>query len=303
MSKLNLKGLLKLFVRKDKQKPGQTGQEGAQPVLSEHARSWWGIRQPVAVWMKIVLGTIPILLILFLWWFVTAGETAESRIISPTILPSPGEVVTSMKSLWFERELGRSIMASFLRVLMGFLVGLAFSFPIGILMGTFSRIKALFDPITVFLAYLPIPALVPLTMSLFGIDEQQKVMFLALAFIIYFLPLMVKAVEDVDNAYLQTAYTMGANRWQILRHVMFPIAFPQIVSAMRFGFGVGWSYIILAEMVAAERGLGWVIIMAQRRGPKAHIYLVLVVIVIIAYLTDKLWDKLARYLFPYLEAK
>lgn len=289
IAKLNPGKLLKFFVRK--RKPGQD------------KSIWWGIRTPVAVWMKIVLGAIPILLILLTWWFVTSGETAESRIISPTILPSPGEVVKSMKSLWFERELGRSIVASFLRVLMGFLVGLAFSFPIGILMGTFSRIKALFDPVTVFLAYMPIPALVPLTMSLFGIDEQQKVMFLALAFIIYFLPLMVKAVEDVDNAYLQTAYTMGASRWQILRHVMFPIAFPQIVNAMRFGFGVGWSYIILAEMVAAERGLGWVIIIAQRRGPKAHIYLVLVVIVIIAYLTDKLWDKLSRYLFPYLEAK
>lgn len=266
-------------------------------------QSWLGIRQPTATWLKIALGIVPILLVLFLWMFVTSGETPESRIISPAELPSPGEVLGETQSLLEKRDLGQSLMVSLLRVLMGFLVGLAFSFPIGILMGTFSKFKALFDPITVFLAYTPIPALVPLTMSLFGTYEKQKVMFLALAFVIYFLPLMVKAVEDVDNAYLQTSYTMGANRWQILRHVLLPIAFPQIVSAMRFGFGVGWSYIILAEMIAAERGMGWVILMAQRLGPKEHIYLALLVIIMVAYLTDKVWGKLYKYLFPYLEAK
>ena len=76
---------------------------------------------------------------------------------------------------------------------------------------------------------------------------------------------------------------------------------PRIFLAMRLGFGIGWTYIILAEMVAADRGLGQIIIVAQRRGPRAHIYLVLLVIVLIAYITDKLWVKLGKMLFPYLE--
>jgi len=170
-------------------------------------------------------------------------------------------------------------------------------------MGSFSRVKAIFEPVTVFLAYLPIPALVPLTMSLFGIDEFQKVMFLALAFVIYLLPLILNAVEEVDNVFLQTAYTMGASRWQTVRHVLFPIAFHRIIDIMRLGFAVGWSYIVLVEMVAAERGLGQIIIVAQRRGPREHIYLVILVIVLVAYITDKLWTRLSRYLFPYLESK
>ena len=81
------------------------------------------------------------------------------------------------------------------------------------------------------------------------------------------------------------------------------MALPQIINTMRLGFGVGWTYIILAEMVAAERGLGQIIIIAQRRGPREHIYLVLVVIVMIAYLTDKLWVRLYNRLFPYLRTK
>ena len=84
---------------------------------------------------------------------------------------------------------------------------------------------------------------------------------------------------------------------------MLGIALPRFFHAMRLGFGIGWTYIILAEMVAADRGLGHIIIVAQRRGPRGHIYLVLVVIVIIAYLTDKLWVRLERKLFPYLEEK
>ena len=170
-------------------------------------------------------------------------------------------------------------------------------------MGAWSRMRALFEPLAVFGSYLPIPALVPLTMSLFGIGEMQKIMFLALAFLIYLLPLLVKAVDEVDEVFLQTAYTLGATQWQTVRHVLFAIAAPRIVQSMRLGFGIGWTYIILAEMVAADRGLGQIIIIAQRRGPREHIYLVLLVIVLIAYLTDRLWVRLSRVLFPYQEAR
>ena len=281
---------------KTKKKEETTTQESKQGP--ETRPPWLGIRTPVTTTWKIILGTIPIVLLFILWWLLTAGE-AEMRILSPLILPSPFEVITSFKSLWFEAELTRSVIASTLRVVLGFLVGVMVAFPLGLFMASFSKIKALFDPIVIFIAYLPIPALVPLTMSIFGIDEMQKVMFLALAFIIYLLPLTIKSVEDVHNIYLQTAYTLGLNRWQIVRHVLLPISFPQIIDAMRLGFGVGWTYIILAEMVAAERGLGQIIIIAQRRGPREHIYLVLVVIVVIAYITDKLWQALYRYLFPY----
>ncbi|OGF67969.1 MAG: hypothetical protein A2Y62_21975 [Candidatus Fischerbacteria bacterium RBG_13_37_8] len=269
---------------------------------NENSKKIFGIREKVDPSLKIILGVIPVVVLLFLWWSLTYGE-AEQRVISPLILPSPFEVVSAIKSLWFEAELSRSVVASTKRVVLGFLIGLACAFPLGIFMGSFSKIKALFDPISIFLAYLPIPALVPLTMSIFGIDEMQKIMFLALAFLIYLLPLIVKAVDDVDNVYLQTAYTLGAQRQHIVTKVLFPIAFPKIIQAMRLGFGIGWTYIILAEMVAAERGLGNIIIVAQRRGPREHIYLVLIVIVLIAYLTDRFWLKLSKILFPYKEIR
>ncbi|HQH11352.1 MAG TPA: hypothetical protein PLS31_02880, partial [Candidatus Sumerlaeota bacterium] len=126
------------------------------------------IRDEMPLKKRIILGVIPIILLLEAWAAVTAGP-AEHRVISPLILPSPWEVVLSIKSLWFEAELSRSALASAVRVVLGFLVGLAVAFPLGVLMGSFTRIKALFDPLTIFGAYTPIPALIPLTMSLFGI--------------------------------------------------------------------------------------------------------------------------------------
>lgn len=261
---------------------------------------WTEIREPVARPLAIALGVVPVVVIVGLWALMTHGA-AEERIISPVILPSPAEVAGSLKSLWFEAELSRSIVASAARVVGGFVVALAIVFPLGVLMGAFSKVKALFGPLAVFGAYLPIPTLVPLSMSLFGIGETQKIMFLAVAFMVYLLPMFVGAIDDVDDVYIQTAQTLGASKWQIVRRVLMGISMARLYDAMRLGFGIGWTYIILAEMVAADRGLGQIIIMAQRRGPREHIYLVLLVIVLIAFVTDKLWVRLGRALFPYRE--
>lgn len=262
---------------------------------------WLAIREDIPVWMWWALGSLPVLAILGIWWLLTAGATPESRIMSPTILPSPAEVVRSFPSLWFDRALTRNVLVSLYRVLAGFAVGVAVAFPLGLLMGSFTKVKATFNPVAVLGAYLPIPALVPLTLSLLGTGEKQKVGFLALAFIVYLLPLIVAAVDDVDPVYLKTAYTLGASKWQTVTKVLLGISWRDIYQALRMGFGIGWSYILLAEMVDIGRGIGGLIITSQRRGPREHIYLALLVIVALAFITDKLWAALGKRLFPYHE--
>jgi ABC-type nitrate/sulfonate/bicarbonate transport system permease component len=115
--------------------------------------------------------------------------------------------------------------------------------------------------------------------------------------------LIVASVDQVDQVYLKTAYTLGADRWQVVRRVLLGVAWPEIYQSLRLGFGIGWSYIILAEMVDIGRGLGGIIIISQRRGPREHIYLVLLVIVALAFLTDRVWAAVGRYLFPYREGR
>lgn len=227
-------------------------------------------------------------------------EVVETRIFAPVILPSPIEVFRSLPSLWSQRNLPLNILYSFLRVGAGFLVALMIVFPMSLFMGIFSKFNDLLAPGMLFGGYLPIPALVPLTMCLFGTTETQKIMFLALGFAIYLLPLFVKALEDVDNVYLQTGYTLGATKFQTLSKIIFPIAMPNMYEAMRLGFGIGWGYIILAEMVdMGSKGVGTLILTSQRIGPREDIYLVLIAIVVMAFITDKIWDKVGKELFPY----
>jgi len=248
--------------------------------------------------VSIFLGLIPIAFIFLMWWLFTYGPPEERR-IAPTILPSPVEVVQSIPELVNNRELLHHVWASVRRVAVSFGLALAVVLPLGILMGAFRVISATFTPLSTASSYIPIATLVPLTMSWFGIDELQKIMFLAMAFGIYLLPLVVQAIENVPDIYLRTSYTLGATRRQVIWNVLIPIALPDLWHAMRLAFGVGWTYIVLAEVVVMVDGLGFLIQNSFRRGPREHIYLVILVITLIAWAADLGWERLGRVLFPY----
>jgi len=274
---------------------------GLGRLLAEPFFGLFRIRERVRRRTALLLGGIPIAVILIIWSAITAGPSVEDRLISPVILPSPAEVVTSFPSLWYQRALSRSIVTSLARVGGGFAVAAAVALPLGIAMGAFTKVKALFNPLSVMGSYLPIAAIVPLTLSWFGTGELQKVMFLAIASFVCLLPLVVRAIDDVDGVYLNTAYTLGASRLQTVTKVLLGVAAPEIFNALRLTVGVGWTYIILAEIVDAERGLGSLIIISQRRGPREHIYLVLLVIMGLAFAIDQLFIWAGRALFPYRE--
>jgi len=246
-----------------------------------------------------LLGLVPLVVVMTAWYGVTAGASVEERLISSVILPSPVEVALSFKSLWFERALMWSILYSLTRVAAGFGVAVVIALPLGIAMASFSVVRAVFNPIAVIGGYLPIAALVPLTLSWFGTSEGQKVAFLAIAAFVYLLPLVISAVDDVDDIYLKTAYTLGVSQVGAIFRVLMPIAMARIYDGLRLAFGVGWTYIILAEIVDAQRGLGFLIMVAQRRGPGEHIYLVLLVIVVLGFVIDKGLSVLGNVLFPH----
>jgi len=252
--------------------------------------------------MSIALGALPVVFIFLMWFLFTAGAPEERR-IAPTILPSPVEVVQSIPELIGNRDLFHHVWASIRRVGLSFILALVIVLPLGILMGSFGSIGATFSPVATASGYIPIATLVPLTMSWFGIDELQKIMFLAMAFGIYLLPLVVKAIEGVPDIYLRTSYTLGATRWQVIYRVLVPIALPDLWHAMRLAFGVGWTYIVLAEVVVMVDGLGFLIQNSFRRGPREHIYLVILAITLIAWIADLAWERMGRLLFPYRRSR
>ena len=265
------------------------------------------IRGRVPRGASVALGALPVVVMLAIWWALTRGAV-EERTISPTILPSPAEVIASIPDLLRHHDSeGRGLMfhvgLSMRRVAQGYLVALAVILPLGVLMGAFGSLRATFSPVMTASGYIPIATLVPLTMSWFGTGEEQKVMFLALAFGIYLLPLVVGAIESVPEVYLRTAYTLGTSRWQTVWRVLVPVAFPDLWHAMRLSFGVGWTYLVLAEVIVLTGGLGNIIEIARRRGPREHIYLAIVIITLIAWIADIVWVKAADLLFPYRRSR
>jgi NitT/TauT family transport system permease protein len=265
------------------------------------------IRGQVPPTISVLLGLIPLAILLLGWWLLTHG-IAEERVLSPTILPSPAEVIQSLGDLLSStdqdnRSLLDHIGLSLRRVALGFLLGLAIVLPIGILMGSFGSMRATMSLITTASGYIPFVTLVPLTMLWFGLAENQKVVFLAMAFGIFLLPMVVKAIDAVPDVYLRTAYTLGASRWDVIRRVLVPVALPDIWHSMRLAFGVGWSYLVLAEVVVKNGGLGDLIDTARRRAMSGRVYLVIVIITLIAWAADLLWARLGVILFPYRRSR
>lgn len=256
------------------------------------------LNAPLPRWRQIGFGLLPIIVLIALWWLFTRGAV-EERTISSEILPSPYEVVKSMPDLVMRRSLFSNVLVSLRRVGISYALAVAVTLPLGIAMGSSRSCKSMFSPVTTASGYIPIATLVPLTMSWFGTGEKQKVFFLAMAFAIYLLPMIFHAIESVPDVYSKTALTLGASRWQVIWRVLIPVAMPEIYGGMRLAFGVGWTYLVLAEVVVLDDGLGMLVAQSQRRGPREHIYLVILTIAVIAWIADLLWTKVGERLFPY----
>jgi len=218
-------------------------------------------------------------------------------LVPTVILPSPTEVIRAFPVLHFEEALVRSAGWSLYRVGMGFVLSALVAIPLGLLMGTFPAVKHFLSPLVDPLRFLPISALVPLFLVWFGIEETMKIMLLFVGIFVYLLPLVVEAVENVDDVYLQTATTLGASRWQLVRHVLVPGSLPAIGEALRVMNGIGWTYVILAEIVNARLGLGHIITVAGKRSHVDQIFAGVLVILAIGVATDFLIRIVNKQLF------
>jgi ABC-type nitrate/sulfonate/bicarbonate transport system permease component len=259
------------------------------------------LRVPLPSHTRWLIGASAVGIIFALWFAATAGKIPEERLISPVILPSPLEVARSFKPLWFERGLLDSIIATLRRVLAGFGLAIAIGVPLGIVAGSWRVLEAAVMPVALFSRNIPVAALIPLTILWFGIEETQKVMFIFIACVPFVYSDSVHAITSVPDRYVETATTLGATHWQVIRKVLVPLALPDIYKSLRSLFGLAFGYIMLAELINAEHGLGYLLSTSQRRGLSEHIILILIVIGGLAYSIDRFLGWVQRGLFPYRE--
>ena len=167
-------------------------------------------------------------------------------------------------------------------------------------MATFPPVAAFFRPLSLAGAYVPIVVFIPLSMTWFGLGEAQKIGFLFIGCFVALLPLVIKDIADVPSAFLDVAVTKGATQWQLVRHVLFPVAQANIWDHLRGVYGVGWGWIIMAEiLVLPNYGLGGLIEVSNRRSQTGSIFAIIIVIVLIAVACDRLWRLGGDLLFPY----
>jgi taurine transport system permease protein len=280
---------------------------------------WWKtLRADPPFLLRIGIGAGFVALIILIWFFMTLGDTPEDRFISPSKLPSPGEVfisydkpvyneVTGAKETETHRTaseisdagLRKSLLASLKRVLIGIGLAALFGVGLGVLAGSFRALSAALNPLVIFLRSVPMGALLPLTLIIFKATEQQKAMFIFFAVVPFVFSDTIRAISAVPQRYVETAETLGASRSQIIRKVLFPLALPDIVSSLRFQFGLAFGYIMLAEAIAAEHGLGAMLNVNEKRGNIEQNYLLLFVIAAIAFAIDWGVRTLQRGVFPY----
>ena len=260
-------------------------------------RSLFGIRSQLPSSTALVLGFVAPILVIAGWCIVSYGG-----FVAPDFLPTPTEVVRGTIQLFLHYDLATAILISARRIALAFLLASALALPLGILMGTFDPINRFFEPIMAPLRYMPISAFIPLLILWFGIYEKQKIAFLFLGVFVYLLPVVVSAIRLVPEELVQTALTLGASKFQVIRTVLLPAALPEIFDSFRVMNAIAWTYVILAEAVNPEHGLGYMVELARTHQKASWSFAGLLVIGGIGLLTDFMIRALSGLLFRWREA-
>jgi|APTNR8051073442_1049403.scaffolds.fasta_scaffold01259_5 ABC-type nitrate/sulfonate/bicarbonate transport system permease component len=219
------------------------------------------------------------------------------------LLPRPDHVVKSYGPLFGQDNLLADVWLSVWRNLQGYgwavIISLLVGFPIGLI----PALRALFSKQVDALRYLPLTALTGLFIIWFGIGDTMKVAFLAFGILVYLLPVVVQRIDEVDDVYLKTSFTLGATNWQMVRSVYLPAVLSKLMDDIRVLTAISWTYIIIAEMFNRSGGVGDLIFVKGRQGQIEKVFAVLLVIVLIGFLQDRLFVYIDRRLFPYKHYK
>ncbi len=242
------------------------------------------------------LTAISFFAIIALWCVITYGG-----LVSSLFVPSPTEVFQALMKTAKDGSLWADCLISIKRVMTGWLWSAVAALPCGMLMARSRRFKAVFQPVIEFVRYLPVVALVPLTILYLGVDETPKYVIIWLGTFFQLVLMISDTVSAVDKNMLNAAYTLGADKWQVYTQVIFPASLPGFMDDFRLTIGWAWTYLVVAEMVAAGSGLGYTILKSQRFMATDVIFGGLIMIGVIGLVTDLLMRILTRLVVPWHE--
>jgi NitT/TauT family transport system permease protein len=184
-------------------------------------------------------------------------------------------------------------------VLLGFVVSSVFAVPLGLLMGSYRVVQGLFDPLVNFIRYLPVTSFVPLFILWIGIGIEQKMAVIIFGIFFQQLVMIADAAHSVPRDLINAAYTLGTRRIETVFHIVLPATLPNILDVLRVTMGWAWTYLVVAELVAARAGLGYISLKAARGFQVDVIFMAIGMIGLLGLFTDKIFRIIRRYLAPW----
>ena len=246
----------------------------------------WGIALGLLVWVTF-----------FCFWEFAVWRGWMTEIL----LPSPRKVLAALYTLFAENGFISDVLISIWRVILSFALACIIAIPLGILMGTFRAVEAFFNPFVSAWRYLPAPSFIPLLLMWFGAGDTQKLALLFIGVIWFLITLVADHTKSVSKDLIQTAVTLGGSRRQVLLSVILPAVLPNIVIAMRQMLAISWTYLVIAEITAADAGIGAMMMRAKRFLHVDQIMAGILVIGALGLIFDYLLRLLHRRAFHYLE--
>ncbi|HPU21817.1 MAG TPA: ABC transporter permease [Thermoclostridium caenicola] len=243
-----------------------------------------------------LMAVISFLIILSAWYIASA-----SGAIGEIFLPKPQNVIRYYIRAFSDGSLWENSKISIYRITLGFIYAVILGVPVGILTGTFKKIEAVVRPLCEFIRYMPVPAFLPLIMVWIGIGENAKV---TVIFIGTFFQLVLMVADDamsVPDDLINASYTLGTNTREAIFKIIIPAMMPRLMDTLRMMIGWAWTYLVSAELVAADTGLGYTILKSQRFLKTDAIFAGIILIGLLGLITDRLFALVNKKLFHWAE--
>ena len=246
------------------------------------------IRSPLGLRWRVALGALGVAAI-FLVWLVLSWRLDDAQAF---LVPTPAAAWDAFTAMWREGTLGSDFLASMQRVGIGYAISMAIGVVIGVLIGTFVSAEAFFEPQVGFLRYIPASALTPLLLLWLGIGESPKITLIVIGTVFYNVLMVADVVRATPRELLSASATLGAGRWTTVRKVILPHSVPGMIDVARINLAAAWLMLVVAELLAAQEGLAFRIVRAQRFRDVPTMFALLITFGVIGLVSDLLLRRL-----------
>ncbi|SIT53577.1 Binding-protein-dependent transport systems inner membrane component [Mesorhizobium prunaredense] len=267
----------------DKNQPGRSAWKAVATPFQAVSRPL-SITLSVLVWVAVIGG-----------WFALTYSGA----VKEMFLPRPESVLSTTIRMALDGSLWEHVLASVQVVLIGFVISSIVAVPLGLTMGTYRIVQAALDPLVNFIRYLPVTSFVPLFILWIGIGIEQRVAVIIFGIFFQQLVMIADSARGVQRDLVNAAYTLGTKRGDTVFHIVFPATLPNVLDVLRVTMGWAWTYLVVAELVAARSGLGYISLKAMRGFQVDVIFMAIAMIGILGLCTDQLFRGIRRLVAPW----